>query len=173
MRSYHAAQFEAILELVSGGIKGAFSTPSRRLCPPPHFPPSQKEIWPKPTIFGKFLDFAASETHFALSMPPPPKKKKKFWCRTCACAGEEIRVKRCFWACSRRSFIFLCLGPGVKRDCRLFWQSNFGPYIFFIFVSFFFYNFFWIFLATSSFQTIMNPIFINGCFRSRLKFWLR
>ena len=61
----------------SGGIKGghrAFS-PSRRLFT--HSPLTQKEKIPKSAIFGEFVDFWPSESHFALSMPRHKKKKKK------------------------------------------------------------------------------------------------
>ena len=64
-----------IIATPSGGIKvgyGAFS-PSQRLFT---HSPSLRRI-PKSAIFGEFVDFWLSESHFALSMPRHKKKKKK------------------------------------------------------------------------------------------------
>ena len=69
-------QHYMIIATPSGGIKGghgAFPRVGGSLPTPPH---SEGE---KSAIFGEFVDFWPSESHFAPSMPRH--KKKKIWCR--------------------------------------------------------------------------------------------
>ena len=63
----------------------------------PHLPPVRRKKWSKSAIFGKFLDFCPTETHFAPSMPLPKKKKNlvphcpsPIKCTTCQCFNTHF-----------------------------------------------------------------------------------